>query len=253
MREILKRLSLGAVALPIMIAASPAFADTAAVVGKLIELEDLFAQRSMAQSAETMTLIAWIQVAIGAITLAGIAWTLKYTRDTARSGQASANVAEKMLNSVERPYVFLFRVHGIKSNDNFGDYDFYIDYVIANHGKTPAVIESMSSSISLEDHVGMLEEVHSGHTTKHSPILPPGETREAAASCPYDPIHFKDVGDQWGSHEIAYPKTKHFFFRLVVHYRGPFTSGHETSACWSWDDKEHCLVPYGGEEYNYTR
>jgi hypothetical protein len=44
-----------------------------------------------------------------------------------------------------------------------------------------------------------------------------------------------------------------FFFHIMIRYRGPFTTRHETSACWRWDDSTLGLIKYGGAEYNYER
>lgn len=247
-------IALAVTALALVSGAAHALAEPGSGLGRFIELEDLLAQKTMADAAKEMTLIAWIQIAVGLGTLAGLAWTLKYTRDTARAGQASADAAEKTLNAVERPYVFLSGVHSIGSQEHMGDWNFFIDYSIANHGKTPAIIESMSGSISFEAEPAEPKEVTHGHTTKIVPIFKSGESRETWFWCPDEHIRFKHVGDGSGDViEIAHPTTDNFFFRLVVRYKGPFTSEHETSGCWTWNEKEHCLVPYGGEDYNYTR
>ena len=42
------------------------------------------------------------------------------------------------------------------------------------------------------------------------------------------------------------------FFRIVVNYRGPFTEGHETSACWRYDRDQGFFVN-AGQETNYER
>lgn len=59
-----------------------------------------------------------------------------------------------------------------------------------------------------------------------------------------DPIEIScpDIGDD-----------EEFIFRLIATYSGPFTTGHETSACWIWDNDSECLVQHGDEEYNYTK
>ena len=43
------------------------------------------------------------------------------------------------------------------------------------------------------------------------------------------------------------------FFRGLIHYRGPFTRDHETSATWWYFDGRHEFVLRGGEEYNYVK
>jgi len=45
------------------------------------------------------------------------------------------------------------------------------------------------------------------------------------------------------------PVFNEFFFWVIINYSGPFSKGHETSACWRWDDNSHRLVLH--EEYNH--
>lgn len=42
-----------------------------------------------------------------------------------------------------------------------------------------------------------------------------------------------------------------FYVRIVIKYRGPFTTDHETSACWRWEG--HSLVSFNDERFTYMR
>jgi hypothetical protein len=42
-----------------------------------------------------------------------------------------------------------------------------------------------------------------------------------------------------------------FFFWIQIEYRGPFSSGHKTSACWQFDAQGGRPTLYGGPKYNY--
>ena len=44
-----------------------------------------------------------------------------------------------------------------------------------------------------------------------------------------------------------------FFLWVQIKYHGPFSTGHETSACWKWDRDSSRLILYVDEKYNYTR
>lgn len=254
MRKLLRGVSFAIVALALVGVVPPAFADPESGLGRFIELEDLLAQQSMADAANKMTFIAWIQIAVGLGTLVGLAWTLKYTRDTARAGQKSADAADRALNAVERPYIFVWGVRGIDHDVEMDhlNFVFFIRYSYGNHGKTPAIIESMAACISFDEVPENAMEVRDWHPAKLNPIIVPGECRTDSQECPQVMLSFKDIYTESEPVEIAFPETENFFFRLIIRYRGPFTTGHKTSACWAWDQKENCLVPYGGKEYNYT-
>jgi len=44
-----------------------------------------------------------------------------------------------------------------------------------------------------------------------------------------------------------------WYLWVKVIYRGPFSTGHETSACWRYDMESSQFVQFGGAEYNYSK
>ena len=89
-----------------------------------------------------------------------------------------------------------------------------------------------------------------------SPILQSGEVR-------VDLIKFRLFGPDRVSHDLVAPDEgeiymlpimhgiEQIYFRFIVKYHGPFTSGHETGACWRHDRDFNAFVQHGGTEYNY--
>jgi hypothetical protein len=57
--------------------------------------------------------------------------------------------------------------------------------------------------------------------------------------------------DTYATPDVA--SGEEFIFRVVIAYRGGFTSGHQTSACWRYSPVNGFFIQYGHEDYNYLR
>jgi hypothetical protein len=88
------------------------------------------------------------------------------------------------------------------------------------------------------------------HTLITSPAFTANETRPDIS----ESLTWQDYGT--GEYQEWVPDfgSKTLFFRIIIAYRGPFTDGHETAACWRYDASTGRFEGnYGGEEYNYEK
>jgi hypothetical protein len=65
---------------------------------------------------------------------------IEILRQSAVTSAEHARIAGNALTNLERPYVFIFGVRGIKQDTD--SRDFYVEYTVANYGKMPAIIEA---------------------------------------------------------------------------------------------------------------
>lgn len=191
-------------------------------------------------------------------------WQLMYMRRSmqdstvaARAAQESARVAREAFTKMERPYLYIFGAKG-----PLGEYDVeepfdYIEYYVANYGKTPAKIMSALFSIGVGRGPEHPTPAPIWHELLRRPILIPHERRDEISQTLPDGIKTRQYADEHtppGSlMEPILGDSEYLFFWVKIQYRGPFSETHETSACWRWDGDGARLIEYGGDEYNYTR
>lgn len=164
-----------------------------------------------------------------------------------------ARVAEDTLNKIERPYLFVFNVSPLKVV-RWEDYEdgtdgarLCVTYSVANYGKLPAVIEDMQVSLSVHTEPLPPANYDFNHPLAVSAVLVPGEPRNDL-----------DEGLQWDDvvlddYEGDKPDLggKDLFFWVVIRYRGTFSGGHVTRACWRYDERTGRFVEFnGGPEHN---
>jgi hypothetical protein len=103
---------------------------------------------------------------------------INIARQSAEAGSQQARAAEAALTQLERPYVFIFGVRGIKQDPSAKE--FYIEYTVANYGKMPAIIEAPHIGFDISDRgePPMPPLLHDSHNLMASPILQAGEQRE---------------------------------------------------------------------------
>jgi hypothetical protein len=202
-------------------------------------------------------------------------------KESANASIRQAKIAETALVQLERPYVFIFGVRGIKQDA--ASQDFFVEYTIANYGKMPAIIEAphIGFVISERGEPPTPTLMFDGHSLMNSPILQAGEQRKKireyfpAGMVGEDIIARVDrvvraadiepsrvlLGASDGLDEISsdivptfnIPDGFDLFFRAVIRYRGPSTAGHETGAVWLYYPDTFEFAVRGGEEHNYVR
>jgi hypothetical protein len=181
-----------------------------------------------------------------------------------------AKIAETALVQLERPYIFIFGVRGIKQDSE--TQEFFVEYTVANYGKMPAIIEAphIGFDISESGEPPLPTLMFDGHSLRTSPILQAGEERRKIRE--YFPANMvgEDIVVQIDrvvkigaantdepSGEVVptfnVPDGFAIFFRAVIRYRGPFTSCHETEALWLYNPGSFEFAVRGGNEGNYIK
>ena len=224
------------------------------------EPKDLCQQFRMANAAENQLTLLAKQNDLISYEIAALVLTLGATAWAARSASKAAAAAEDALTKAQRPYVFALGVKDVLPAANKNQ-DGYIPYTVTNYGQTPAIIEFIGALPSLGQTPKAPNQENGDHPLVVSPIL---ETRERRDDLIAEPTFWIDSGihlmpitkNEYGEILPTFPNIpagKSLFFWVKITYRGPFTKGHETSACWRYDTEVCQFIRYGGEEYNYTR
>ncbi len=191
-----------------------------------------------------VTAIATVVLTISTVML----W--KATRDTAK-------IAEQTLRDLERPYIFVSEFAWTAVNDRqeyLGDLDYItLKYTVSNEGKIPAIIDHVWSHISVGTSPDI---VGTSSISRQIQILPPGNRWETSDSVHESNMEAKTVIEYGGCVEYRIPRhlaDESVFFQCVITYHGPFTSGHETSACLRCEDILLSFEEIGGAKFNYVR
>lgn len=201
-----------------------------------------------------------------------IAAQIAIAEDNAEAAQKSAAAAAKQaksaedaLTQLERPYLFVFGVRGIRQDAETRE--FFVEYTVANYGKMPAIIEDPSVGFVISDRGEPPKppRLFDGHSLLTSPILQAGEERKLIREYMTAGMAAEDVLVQIerrgpkGLHptEVApafnVPDGFDVFFRISIGYRGPFSGGYETGALWLYMGESLEFAVRGGEEYNYVK
>lgn len=194
-----------------------------------------------------------LQFVVATIQAVLFVYQLHFIKGSLDVATRQARAAEDTLNKIERPYVFVFNVSPLKivrwedwENGTEG-VRLSVTYSVANYGKLPAVIEAMQ--VSLGVHAEPLAPVNydCNHPLAVSAVLVPGEPRhDLDEGLAWNDVVFDDYeGDRPDFGDM------HLFFWVIIRYRGTFTSGHTTRACWRYDERTGRFVEFnGGREYN---
>lgn len=194
-----------------------------------------------------------LQFVVATIQAVLFVYQLRFIKGSLDVATRQARAAEDTLNKIERPYVFVFNVSPLKivrwedwENGTEG-VRLSVTYSVANYGKLPAVIEAMQ--VSLGVHAEPLAPVNydCNHPLAVSAVLVPGEPRhDLDEGLAWNDVVFDDYeGDRPDFGDM------HLFFWVIIRYRGTFTSGHTTRACWRYDERTGRFVEFnGGREYN---
>lgn len=163
---------------------------------------------------------------------------------SAEAAARQASVAEQSFAKLERPYVYVFGAKELKEEFEWEDqYEekptAWVNYHVANYGKTPATIEGCWLSISAGTEPEEPTQVAIWHQLVRRPILTPNEMREAiTANVPREIETYLYADEDTPPGDLAVPNLKEnerLFLWVKLKYRGPFSGEHETSACWVWD------------------
>lgn len=162
----------------------------------------------------------------------------------ARAARKSADIAEKALTNVNRPYVYVLNVSGFHLVQP-GEQTF-VTFDVANYGETPADVDEIRAAITI--------------SSMEYPDGPPIVPISHPVYAPHEKIkgfrlHVDRIlpfSHRRGRVVPSLLQGQRCFLRVVIYYRGPFSEGHESSFCWCWDDDSESMMRWGGREYNYV-
>jgi len=171
------------------------------------------------------------------------------------AAQKSADTAEKAFTNLERPYIFIYSPSKLQLDPEAIPFDdeptVLANYQVANYGKTPAIIENVRAGLEAND-TGFPEppiRVDEDQELFRVAIIPPGYSY----SLPQNAAYGIDFHVQGALAHVQDLKGKELFLYVIINYRGAFTAGHETSACWRYDEETDSLIQYGHDDYNYVK
>ena len=178
--------------------------------------------------------------------------------EAAAASRRHAATAQRALEELERPYLFVFGVKYLKIDaERSGELEPFVEYTVANYGKTPAIVENIGASFEAAgDEPQAPFQVDDVNPLLVAPILAPQEKRGPIKH--YYPTDgaapdFKFIGSgPFSSFAVIETKpNEDLLFRVVIEYRGPFGKEHKTSACWVYEKLTDTFVPRGGKEDNF--
>ena len=178
--------------------------------------------------------------------------------EAAAASRRHAKTAQRALEELERPYLFVFGVKYLKIDaERSGELEPFVEYTVANYGKTPAIVENIGAGFEAASEEPQAPfQVDDVNPLVVAPILAPQEKRGPVKH--YYPTDgavpdFKFIGSgPFSSFAVLETKpNEDLLFRVVIEYRGPFGSEHKTSACWAYDKLTDTFVPRGGRQDNF--
>jgi hypothetical protein len=168
------------------------------------------------------------------------------TTDAAIAATKQAKIAEDSFEQLERPYIFVFGLTRLQADVNGIDY--FVAYNVANYGKLPAIIDSISVGFETSDNgePGLPTHATEGHELVVSPVMPNGDRRNDIPE--YLPTGMAGDGINVLFPDIRNPEIAEFapvfnivdnhdmFFRVRIEYRSPVTENHVTDVFWLFDN-----------------
>ena len=185
---------------------------------------------------------------------AGQGYFLLRADRTARMTAEAAQAQTHNFTKLERPYVYIFDVGRLKLEHNREDPFYYVEYQVANYGKTPATIDGVFVGVSAGSLPEPLHEAGAWHELYVSPIMIPNEKRTDLTVQVPETVIIGEYADEDTPPTPApdLEDGQDFFVRVLIKYHGPFSCGHETSVCWRWKANSLRLVPYDNDAFAYT-
>jgi hypothetical protein len=180
--------------------------------------------------------------------------SLRIAVRAANATRDQAKVAKDTLVNAERPYIYAFGAYKFRVDVTVvGGYTPFVRYSVANYGKTPGVIEEVLAGISTSSAGVPNDLLHPEgvHWLLRHPVFAPAERRDDLKETLPDGIPTKSSTTD--EIIIDVPDEEDLFFRILIRYRGPFSAGHETSACWRLEARNNRFVRLNDLTYNYER
>jgi hypothetical protein len=174
---------------------------------------------------------------------------------TARMSADAAQAQTINFTKLERPYIYIFNPQGLFFDEEREDPFHYLKYAVANYGKTPATIDAIFTGINAGPSPGELSQWTGWHQLLVSPILTPNQTYDGLEVAISESIRIGEYADE-DTTPTDVPELadgEEFFFQVRIKYHGPFSSHHETAACWRWHMSGLRLVSHNDKDYSFMR
>lgn len=178
---------------------------------------------------------------------------------TARTSAEAAQAAAKAFQITERPYIFIWGLIGTSPSISYApsggrasprivqDNAAFI-YSISNRGKLAAVVETVSIACGYE------------WEGRYPPLIIIGDHRLVQLPVISSEQDVENISFEipWQQLDRMRPTPDPVFrdgliFRVVVAYRGPFTSEHETSQAWRYVRSLNGFAQITNKQYTYAR
>jgi hypothetical protein len=191
---------------------------------------------------------------------------------SAKAAKKSAAVAERSLNDLERPWIFVHLAPDLKNppeqpsaaegtiypvvrmTDPSDEIPLAV-FDIANHGRMPAIIEGCWIELGRAEIVGTGADIETGLVRdEFQGAIGPGEKRENLfVDCPAGREYGVVVNIITGeSHPVpTVGQDEIFVFYILIRYVDVAGGRHASSFCWRFDTGVNYWVQFGGDQYNY--
>lgn len=119
-------------------------------------------------------------------------------RDSADAAKEAADAArDQTLNfaKLERPYLYIFNARGLNIDHDQEDPFHFLNYSVANYGKTPALVETASIGINVGVAPKQPDAVIGWHDFLVSPLFVTGERRDNPTESIPDDIGIGEYAD----------------------------------------------------------
>ena len=164
-------------------------------------------------------------------------------KTSAQAALKSANVAERSLVDVERPWLIVSDVHGVDFLEVGKAPNFPVR--LSNSGRSVAIMRQLSGGGKSAQSVDLENLKMSSFELADllGGAVPPGKMATGNIKIK-EPMSQTTVTELQAGGAI-------FVLRFVLSYVGPTGGPYTTAVCVKWDSKSGQFVGYGGEKYNY--
>lgn len=196
-------------------------------------------------------------VAVSTVVIAAFTVILGlFTVSLAQSTRIAAKTAKRAITELERPYLFILDYNWLLTEKaRAAGTKYGVGYSVMNAGKLPASIKRVEIGLRFGDSIPHMDDVPPIHELLTGPVIAGGDARlvtqpfadEFEGADP--PRECKIRGGIAVIPAMAFQHPR-VIAKISIHYDGPITIGHVTTACWEWHPVKYAFTEYGGLEHN---
>jgi hypothetical protein len=171
-----------------------------------------------------------------------------------RANNRSAEIAERALTELERPYLFILDYNWLLAEKARADgLEYGLIYSVANGGKLPAVIKSVKFGMTFGQSIPSLHDEPPVHALLTAPLIGAGKERQVIQGMVEEkgePARECEIRGGTALIPAGAFSAGRVIAKISIEYDGPITAGHVTTACWEWHPVKYTFTDYGGREHN---